>query len=57
MEYGLSHSADYAGRGARAGAYRRFVFEEVLPAVRERCGDTLNDKAWDESTLSQGPSP
>lgn len=39
MEYGLSCSADYAGRGARAGAYRRFVVEEVLPAVRMRCGE------------------
>lgn len=38
MEYGLSHAADYAGRGARAGAYRRFVLEEVLPAVRARVG-------------------
>lgn len=38
MEYGLSHSADYAGRGARADAYRRFVLEDVLPAVRTRCG-------------------
>lgn len=38
MEYGLSHAADYAGRGARAAAYRNFVVEQVLPAVRARCG-------------------
>ncbi len=36
MEYGVSGRADYAGRGARAGEYVRFVLEEVLPVVHER---------------------
>lgn len=32
-EYGTAHTADYMGRGAKAGLYTRFVFEELLPFI------------------------
>jgi enterochelin esterase-like enzyme len=34
MEYGTAHQADYLGRGAKAGAYTHFIFEELLPYIR-----------------------
>ena len=36
MEYGTAGQLDYLGRGARAEAYTRFIFEELLPEVRRR---------------------
>ncbi len=33
-EYGTAHILDYKGRGARAGLYNRFIFEELLPYIR-----------------------
>ena len=36
MEYGTAVRADYQGWGARAGAYTLFIFEELIPAVRNR---------------------
>ena len=33
-EYGTANILDYKGRGARAGLYTRFVFEELLPFIR-----------------------
>ena len=35
-EYGTANVLDYKGRGARAGLYNRFVFEELLPYVRSK---------------------
>lgn len=35
MEYGTASEPDYKGRGAKAGAYTKFVFEELLPHVHE----------------------
>ncbi len=35
MEYGTAYSADYKGRGAKAGLYTKFVFEELLPFIRK----------------------
>lgn len=35
MEYGTASQADFKGRGAKAGAYTSFVFEELLPLIRE----------------------
>jgi len=32
-EYGTARCADYMGRGAKAGAYTRFIFEELLPFI------------------------
>lgn len=34
MEYGTAVQADYMGRGAKAGAYSRFVMEELLSFIR-----------------------
>lgn len=35
MEYGTAYSADYKGRGAKAGLYTKFVFDELLPFIRK----------------------
>lgn len=34
MEYGTASHADYKGNGAKATAYTKFVFEELLPFIR-----------------------
>ncbi|NOT93942.1 alpha/beta hydrolase [Ferruginibacter sp.] len=34
-EYGTAKILDYKGRGAKAAAYTRFVFSELLPFIRE----------------------
>ncbi|HMO33738.1 MAG TPA: alpha/beta hydrolase-fold protein [Lacibacter sp.] len=34
-EYGVARKADYLGRGSKAGAYTRFVFNELLPLIRK----------------------
>jgi enterochelin esterase-like enzyme len=34
MEYGTARLMDYEGRGALAGAYTRFIFNELLPFIR-----------------------
>lgn len=36
QEYGISGQPDYRGRGAAAHLYRRFIVEELLPAVHQR---------------------
>lgn len=36
QEYGVAHSADYAGRGSLAGAYARFLTEELIPLLQYR---------------------
>lgn len=33
MEYGVTDQPDYKGRGAKAGAYSDFVFDELLPLI------------------------
>ena len=33
MEYGVASKPDYKGRGAKAGAYTKFVFDELLPKI------------------------
>lgn len=33
MEYGVANQADYKGRGAKAGAYTSFIFNELLPLI------------------------
>ncbi len=35
MEYGTAYTADYKGRGAKAGLYTKFIFEELLPYIRK----------------------
>lgn len=34
MEYGVAGEPDYLGRGARAGEYTSFVFDELMPFIR-----------------------
>lgn len=34
MEYGTAREKDYKGRGAKAKAYTQFIFEELLPFIR-----------------------
>jgi enterochelin esterase-like enzyme len=34
MEYGTVCSADFKGRGAKAGLYNKFIFDELLPFIR-----------------------
>lgn len=36
MEYGVAHRQDYQGRGARAGLYNKFIFDELLPYIRKQ---------------------
>lgn len=36
MEYGVAAMPDYAGRGARAALYTRFIIEELLPDLFQR---------------------
>jgi enterochelin esterase-like enzyme len=38
MEYGTAAVPDYLGRGAKAAAYTKFVFEELLPTIRLELG-------------------
>ncbi|HMR90836.1 MAG TPA: alpha/beta hydrolase-fold protein [Chitinophagaceae bacterium] len=33
LEYGIASQADYLGRGNKAGAYTRFIVEELLPFI------------------------
>jgi enterochelin esterase-like enzyme len=35
-EYGTAKIRDYKGRGAKAGLYSRFVFEELIPFIRKK---------------------
>lgn len=35
-EYGVSYSADFKGRGDKAGLYAKFIFDELLPAIRKK---------------------
>lgn len=36
MEYGIAGEPDYLGRGAKASLYTLFIFEELIPFVREK---------------------
>jgi enterochelin esterase-like enzyme len=36
MEYGAAGRPDYKGWGAKADRYTRFIFEELIPAIRQR---------------------
>ena len=36
MEYGIAGELDYLGRGAKASLYTSFIFEELIPFVREK---------------------
>jgi len=47
MEYGTASTADYLGRGVRAGAYTDFIFKELLPHLYQQYGSTgFKEKAF-----------
>ncbi len=47
MEYGTAYSADYKGRGSRAGLYTKFIFEELLPFIRKTYhAPSFRDKSY-----------
>lgn len=47
MEYGLQNEVDYKGRGAKAGLYTSFIFDELLPYVREKYSiSSFKEKAF-----------
>lgn len=47
MEYGTAYAADYKGRGAKAGLYTKFIFDELLPFVRKTCQiPSFKDKSF-----------
>jgi predicted alpha/beta superfamily hydrolase len=47
MEYGTAYAADYKGRGARAGLYTKFIFDELLPFIRKTCQiPSFKDKSF-----------
>lgn len=35
-EYGVAYSADFLQRGDKAGLYQKFIFDELLPAIRKK---------------------
>ena len=35
MEYGTAYSPDFDGRGAHAGLYTKFIFDELIPFLRK----------------------
>jgi enterochelin esterase-like enzyme len=35
MEYGTAYAQDYDGRGAKAGLYAKFIFDELIPFLRK----------------------
>jgi enterochelin esterase-like enzyme len=46
-EYGMMSSLDYKGRGAKATAYCKFVFEELLPHIYSQYGlRSVKEKAF-----------
>ncbi len=36
MEYGTAYSADFEGRGVKAGLYSKFILDELLPFIRRK---------------------
>ena len=46
-EYGTSYAADYKGRGDKAGLYAKFIFDELLPAIRKKYNTpSFKDKSF-----------
>jgi enterochelin esterase-like enzyme len=47
MEYGTAYAADFNGRGAKAGLYAKFIFDELLPFVRKHLAiASFKDKSF-----------
>jgi len=45
-EYGTAKILDYKGRGAKAALYTKFIFEELLPYLRETYSYSFKQKAF-----------
>ena len=45
-EYGTICSADYLGRGAKAGLYNKFILDELLPFLLEEFKITFTEKSF-----------
>lgn len=47
MEYGTAYSADFKGRGAKAGLYSKFIFDELMPFIRKKYhAPSFKDKSF-----------
>jgi enterochelin esterase-like enzyme len=47
MEYGTQYTVDYKGRGARAGLYQKFLFDELLPYLKSEYNfESFKEKAF-----------
>jgi len=47
MEYGTAYSPDFGGRGAKAGLYGKFIFDELIPFLRKELKiPTFKDKSF-----------
>ena len=47
-EYGTAYSADFKGRGDKAGMYNKFLFDELLPFIRK----TYNTPSFKEKSFA-----
>ena len=54
QEYGTAHSADYKGRGKKAGAYSRFIMEEFIPFLKETYNLSPINEDWVYCGMSLG---
>jgi enterochelin esterase-like enzyme len=45
-EYGTAKMVDYKGRGAKAPMYNKFVFEELLPFIRQNYSPSFVEKCY-----------
>lgn len=46
LEYGTAGYPDYLNRGNKADAYTQFIFEELLPAIRQQTGISAFREKW-----------
>ena len=47
MEYGTACQSDYRGRGGKAGLYNKFIFDELLPYLRNEMGfESFKEKSF-----------
>jgi enterochelin esterase-like enzyme len=46
-EYGTAYTADFEGRGDKAGLYTKFIFEELMPFIRKKFNaPSFKDKSF-----------
>ena len=53
-DYGISSSADYKGRGKKAGAYTKFIIEEFIPFLKGEFNLSNNGLEWVFCGMSLG---